>query len=72
MPAAPLQLVDDVMRRWPAAIRVFLDHKMRCVGCPMARFHTLEEACREHGVDFNRFLANLEAIINRSSKAPTL
>ena len=30
--------VDDVMRRWPATIRVFLDFRMGCVGCPIAAF----------------------------------
>src|SRR5215469_10082197 len=42
--------VDEVMRRWPPTIRAFLDFSMHCVGCPIAPFHTVEEACREHGV----------------------
>ncbi len=54
------QLVDDIMRRWPATIRVFLDHRMHCVGCPIACFHTVEDACREHGADERRSLADLE------------
>ncbi|HKA75435.1 MAG TPA: DUF1858 domain-containing protein [Xanthobacteraceae bacterium] len=54
-------LVDDVMRRHPATIRVFLDHKMSCVGCPIACFHTVEDACREHGVEAMGFLAALRA-----------
>lgn len=41
--------VDEVMRRWPATIRAFLDFRMNCVGCPIAGFHTVEDACREHG-----------------------
>jgi hybrid cluster-associated redox disulfide protein len=52
-------LVDDVMRDEPSTIRVFLDFKMRCVGCPIACFHTVDDACREHGVDRDRFLAAL-------------
>jgi hybrid cluster-associated redox disulfide protein len=55
------QLVDDVMRRWPATIRVFLNHGMHCVGCPIACFHTVEDACREHKVDRAGFLADLDA-----------
>jgi hybrid cluster-associated redox disulfide protein len=53
------QLVDDVMRRWPATIRVFLNHGMHCVGCPIACFHTVDDACREHKVDRAAFLADL-------------
>jgi len=40
--------VDEVMQRWPAAIRVFLDFRMACAGCPIAGFHTIADACREH------------------------
>ena len=52
-------LVDDIMRRWPETIRVFLDFRMSCVGCPIATFHTVEDSCREHGVDVQTFLAAL-------------
>ena len=54
-------LVDDVMRGAPGTIRVFLEHKMGCVGCPIATFHTIEDACREHGVDSTAFLRALRA-----------
>ena len=54
-------LVDDVMSRWPATIRVFLDFRMGCVGCPIASFHDIDDACREHAVDREDFLAALIA-----------
>ena len=63
MPVESTQLVDDIMRRWPATIRVFMSHKMRCVGCPIACFHTVDDACREHGADRERFLADRRAAI---------
>ncbi|MBX6329635.1 MAG: DUF1858 domain-containing protein [Pseudolabrys sp.] len=53
-------LVDRVMREWPATIRVFLDFRMSCVGCPIAAFQTVDEACREHGVERRRFLQALQ------------
>lgn len=43
--------VNEVMSGWPATIRVFLDFRMGCVGCPIARFHTVDDACYEHGID---------------------
>ena len=52
--------VDEVMRRWPPTIRAFLDFSMHCVGCPIAPFHTVEEACREHGVDLAVFFSHLQ------------
>jgi hybrid cluster-associated redox disulfide protein len=51
--------VEEVMRRWPATIRVFIDFHMNCVGCPIAGFHTVAEACREHCVEPVAFLAAL-------------
>jgi hybrid cluster-associated redox disulfide protein len=57
-----MTLVDDIMARWPATIRVFLDHKMHCAGCPIACFHTVDDACREHGVDCTTFMADLQAV----------
>lgn len=51
--------VDDVMRRWPGTIRAFLDHRMNCPGCPIACFHSVADACREHHVDLESFLGDL-------------
>ncbi|MCP8936935.1 DUF1858 domain-containing protein [Alsobacter sp. SYSU M60028] len=55
-------LVDDVMRRQPATIAVFLKYKFMCVGCPIACFHTVEDACREHKTELPVFLAALRAV----------
>jgi hybrid cluster-associated redox disulfide protein len=52
-------LVDEVMSRSPQTIKVFLEFKMRCVGCPIGCFHTVDDACREHGVDRETFLRAL-------------
>jgi hybrid cluster-associated redox disulfide protein len=35
----PDMTVDQVMNRWPDSIRVFMDFRMGCVGCPIATFH---------------------------------
>ena len=59
MPFSFYDLVDDVMRTRPGTIRVFLKYEMRCVGCPIATFHTVDDACREHGIDRDAFIAAL-------------
>ena len=72
MPVEPTQLVDDVMRRWPMTIRVFLNHRMHCVGCPIACFHTVRDACAEHRIDERAFLADLRAAVAREAMRPEL
>ena len=61
MPIRFDDLVDDVMSGAPQTIGVFLEFRMGCVGCPIACFHTVDDACREHGVDRDAFLAALSA-----------
>ena len=63
-------LVDDVMRRHPATIRTFLNYKMACVGCPIACFHTVADACREHGVEATSFLTALHTVVATGAVAP--
>jgi hybrid cluster-associated redox disulfide protein len=58
---SPYDRVDDVMRGSPKTIRVFLAFKMGCVGGPIATFHTVDEACREHDTDSEAFLKALGA-----------
>lgn len=55
--------MDQIMRLWPATIRVVLAHDLLCVGCPIAPFHTAKDAVREHGIRGEAFLAALRAVI---------
>lgn len=54
-------IVGEVMTARPATIRVFLDFRMGCVGCPISAFHTVDDACKEQGVNRDEFLAALRA-----------
>ncbi|MBN9071294.1 MAG: DUF1858 domain-containing protein [Rhizobiales bacterium] len=62
-------VMDDIMRRWPATIEVILRHRLLCVGCPVASFHTVDDAVREHGIDGADFRSDLLAAIARSDRA---
>jgi len=64
------ETVGDLMRRRPQAIRVFLDHRFGCVGCPIAFMHSVADAIREHGADRAAFLGALDAMIGDSEEAP--
>ncbi len=50
----------------PAAARVLLDHGMHCVGCPIAPYETLADACAIYQLDVDALIAELdEAIAER-------
>ena len=54
-------IVGEVMAAQPQTIRVFLDFRMACVGCPISAFHSVDDACKEHGIDVDELLAALRA-----------
>jgi hybrid cluster-associated redox disulfide protein len=43
--------LDQLMRQWPSAVRVFIRHEIHCVGCTLAPFHCLRDASILHDVD---------------------
>jgi len=57
----PDMTIDEIMRRWPATIRVMIRNGMLCIGCPIAIFHTVADACDAHEVDPGAFSTELLA-----------
>jgi hybrid cluster-associated redox disulfide protein len=62
--------LDQIMSRWPPTIRLFLDRRMHCVGCPIAPFHTVIDAAEEHGLSYDVLLSELEARVGRDEGRP--
>ena len=60
----------EIMSRWPPTIRLFLDRRMHCVGCPIAPFHTVVDAAEEHGLSYDVLLRELEARAGRDATRP--
>ncbi len=59
--------VSEIMQRWPATMRLFIDRRLLCVGCPIAPFHTLTDVAREHGADLDELCEAVLAIANGSA-----
>jgi hybrid cluster-associated redox disulfide protein len=51
------------MRGAPETLRVFIQFRMGCIGCPIACYHTVDDACREHGIDAKVFLNALHSAV---------
>ncbi len=56
-----------IMGRWPETIAVFLQYRFVCVGCVIAPYHSLKEACAEHGADIDEVYAALVHAIWQSA-----
>ena len=44
-------LLKDVFAKYPILREVFIQKSMRCVGCEILDFETIEESCINHCVD---------------------
>ncbi|MEP0707512.1 DUF1858 domain-containing protein [Parvibaculum sp.] len=63
--------VGELLRRWPAAVRIFLDYKMNCPACPIAPFMTVDEAAGEYHVDAQALKRDIEQAIGSAAPSHT-
>jgi len=40
--------LQAIMTKWPGTVRLFIDWRLHCVGCPIANFHRLSDSAYEH------------------------
>jgi hybrid cluster-associated redox disulfide protein len=57
-PVTGTATVAEVLQR-PVAARILVKHRMHCVGCAIARFETVAEACENYGVVLQDLLHEL-------------
>ena len=60
--------VADVLAAEPAAARVFIDHRMACVGCTFAPFETVAEVAQTYGIDAWELAHSLAAVASPSEE----
>jgi hybrid cluster-associated redox disulfide protein len=65
----PSMTIDEIMRRWPATIRVLIRNRMLCIGCPIGIFHTVADVCEAHGVDQEAFSQEILAAMRSDPAA---
>lgn len=56
----PDDSIEDLLARHPGAARVLVDYGMHCVGCVIAPFETIAEACANYGVPTDELIAALD------------
>ena len=65
----PALSVIETLQRFPQTARIFVRHRMACVGCDIAAFHTVAEAAAIYGVDADRFFIELMLHAQESGQA---
>jgi hybrid cluster-associated redox disulfide protein len=53
------QIVSEVLANWPKTVPLFLERRLYCVGCSMARFETLADVSKIYRLDLSEFLKDL-------------
>jgi len=51
--------VDETLRQKPETSRVFVKHRMQCVGCYIQKFCTIKDVAEIYQVNLNEFLKSL-------------
>ncbi|PJE68957.1 disulfide oxidoreductase [Candidatus Shapirobacteria bacterium CG10_big_fil_rev_8_21_14_0_10_38_14] len=54
--------IDEVIKKYPKTVFVFMDYGFHCVGCPMAQGETIEAAVKLHQIDLEKLLKDLNKI----------
>lgn len=52
--------IAELLAMHPGAARILLNHRMHCVGCCIAPFETIGEACAVYGVAVEGLLADID------------
>ena len=62
-PLTPKDTIAEFLATYPSAARVLVGHRMHCVGCDIAPFETIAEACIIYGVSVDDVFAEIHHAI---------
>jgi hybrid cluster-associated redox disulfide protein len=55
----PNNTIAELLAAYPVAARVLVGHRMHCVGCDIARFETIADACTIYDVAVHDLLGEI-------------
>ena len=56
--------IDEVLKKHPEVIEVFIKTGFHCIGCAAAGFESLEEGAKAHGIDPDKLIEELNEVIS--------
>jgi hybrid cluster-associated redox disulfide protein len=54
--------IQEVVTKYPEAVKVFVQHGMPCVGCMAARYENIEQGASAHGIDITKLMEELNKL----------
>jgi len=57
-------IIADVLEMNPGTADVFVSNGMHCIGCPVSRGESIEEASAVHGLDADKLVDALNAFLD--------
>jgi hybrid cluster-associated redox disulfide protein len=66
----PTNTIAELLASYPAAAEVLVRHRMHCVGCDIARFESIHDACDIYGVAIEEFFAELHRAAATTHNTP--
>lgn len=58
-------VIGDVLDVAPETAELFFEIGMHCLGCPMSRGETIEQACAVHGTDPDELVRKINELIGK-------
>lgn len=55
--------MEIVLSRFPELVPELVSLRMYCVGCYLAKFHTISDAAKNHNINDDDFLAHLKNVL---------
>ena len=61
-------VIGQVVEEHPETVLVFFKHGLGCVGCAIARFESIEQGARAHGVEVDSLIADLNDAVAKPAE----
>ncbi len=55
--------IEEIIKKYPKTIEVFLEYNFHCIGCAAASFESLEQGALAHGIDVQKLVNDLNKAI---------
>jgi hybrid cluster-associated redox disulfide protein len=64
--------IVEIVQKYPQVVEVFFKYGMHCLGCAASHFENLDQGCQAHGIDADKMVADMNAILKKSKQPKTL